>query len=156
MYPWATSLPKDYLISLPPSWADPRTVCSSSLGFWSLHMDLLSKGCACWVNTRMVGLQTHWKRGLSHVLKTWKMYPKGSTMCTSFCCSLAKTHGNAVVPPPKQVLSNLIGHYQLPAASFSSQGNPPVTHRAFPESLWKAFLTVFVIPEAFKRISSKP
>lgn len=50
----------------------------------------------------MVGPQTHWKQGLSlsHILKPWKMHPKGSTTCTSFCCSLVQTHGNTVVPPP--------------------------------------------------------
>lgn len=157
MYPWATPLPKEYLISLPFLWADPRTLASNSLRFWSLHMELLWTRGVLLENMRMVGPQTHWKQGLSlsHALKPSKMHPKGHTICTFFCCSLMQTLWSHH-PPPKHILSNLIGHYQLPAASSSSQGNPPVTHRAFPESLWKAFLTVFVIPEAFKRISSKP
>lgn len=51
------------------------------------HGIVVSKGCAPWDNMRMVGSQTHLKGGLPHELKTWKMHPKGSTVCTS-CCSL--------------------------------------------------------------------
>lgn len=117
MYPWATPRPREYLISLPFVFGSNSCLKQSKVLVLARGITV-SKDCAPWDNTRMVGPQTHWKQGLglSHVLKTWKTHPKGSTMCTSLRCSLVQTHGNAVVPPPTTTARPIKFNRPLPAS----------------------------------------